>query len=76
MKVEHTSNPYSDFLEQPDIKYFSKSGPSKCLLALSKTLCDPVVLFRSKSLGNRHNKLTGEKNLDQLVSEVPSKMGY
>jgi hypothetical protein len=76
MKVQHTSNPYADLLEQPDIKCFSKSGPSKCLLALSKTLCDPVILSNSKSMGSRHIKLTGEKNLDKLVSEVPSKMGH
>jgi hypothetical protein len=67
MRVRHTSNPYADFLEQPDIKYYTKSRPSECLLTLSKTLCDPIVLSRIPSMGSRHIKLPGEKNLDKLV---------
>jgi hypothetical protein len=75
MRVEHTSNPYEDFLEQPDIRLYTKSKPSECLLALSKTLCDPVVLSRIPNMGSRHIRLPGEKKLEKLVSEVPIRQG-
>ena len=71
-----TSSPYADFLEQPDIKYYGGSEPSKCLLAMSETLCDLLVKHRIPSSGSRHIKLPGEKKLEKLGScEVPSKMG-
>ena len=75
LRAQHTSNPYEDFLKQPDIKLYTKSRPSECLLALSKTLCDPVVLYRIPNMGSRHIKLPGEKKLEKLVSEVPRRRG-
>ena len=66
-----TSSPYADFLEQPDIKYYGGSEPSKCLLAMSKTLCELLVKYRIKSKGSRHIELPGNpSDIAPLVKQT------
>lgn len=74
MRGEATSNPYVDFLRQEDIELYSKSRPVECLLALSKNLCNPVVLSRIGNMASRHIKLPGEKKLDKVSREAPSEI--
>jgi hypothetical protein len=38
-------NPYKDFLDQPDIKNFTKAEDRGCLLSLSLVLCAPEIIF-------------------------------
>jgi hypothetical protein len=77
MKAQRTGcNPYLDFLEQPDIKFWTKSQQRHYLLALSKATCDPQVLSSFHQKGSRHIELPEEKKSSKPSSQVPSQIGH
>jgi hypothetical protein len=57
-------NPYKDFLDQPDIKNFTKAEDRGYLLSLSLVLCDPAIVCGLPGMASRQIKLPWERRSD------------